>query len=107
MPALSLVEQLGAPAAIAMVLVLFGALYIACLAVDRRRNGTVTRLGRNGRLVTGPWPLMAGAVALAVVNISTLMASVASGSVHGFAWILFAMPGNAIGARLRPSFGLD
>jgi uncharacterized membrane protein YedE/YeeE len=213
LPPLSLVEQLGAPAAIAMVLALFGVLYIACLAVDRRRNGTVARLGWNGRLVTGPWPLIAGAVALALVNIATLMASghpwgitsafalwggkllqsagldvaawtywagnpalgrpvldddttvmdlalmlgalaasglagrfapdprirlgsvaaavlggllmgvgarlatgcnigaffsgVASGSMHGFAWILFAVPGNAVGARLRPNFGLD
>jgi uncharacterized membrane protein YedE/YeeE len=39
-------------------------------------------------------------------NISAFFSGVASGSVHGWLWIAAALPGNYLGARLRPLFGL-
>ncbi len=40
-------------------------------------------------------------------NIGAFFSGVASGSLHGWVWILFAVPGNWLGAQLRPSFGLE
>jgi uncharacterized membrane protein YedE/YeeE len=39
-------------------------------------------------------------------NIGAFFSGVASGSVHGWLWILFAMLGTGIGIWLRPRFGL-
>jgi uncharacterized protein len=39
-------------------------------------------------------------------NIGAFFSGVASGSLHGAIWLVFAVPGNAIGVRLRPWFGL-
>ncbi|MEO5698939.1 MAG: YeeE/YedE family protein [Casimicrobiaceae bacterium] len=40
-------------------------------------------------------------------NIGAFFSGVASTSLHGWLWILMALPGNWIGARLRPRFGLS
>ncbi len=39
-------------------------------------------------------------------NISAFFSGVASGSLHGWLWILAALPGNWLGIRLRPMFSL-
>jgi uncharacterized protein len=39
-------------------------------------------------------------------NISAFFSGVASGSLHGWLWIAAALPGNWLGAKLRPLFGL-
>ena len=39
-------------------------------------------------------------------NISAFFSGVASGSLHGWLWILAALPGNWLGLQLRPAFGL-
>lgn len=39
-------------------------------------------------------------------NISAFFSGVASGSLHGWLWIIAAVPGNLLGLRLRPLFGL-
>lgn len=39
-------------------------------------------------------------------NISAFFSGVASGSLHGWLWILAALPGNWVGLRLRPLFAL-
>ncbi|NQU59850.1 MAG: YeeE/YedE family protein [Rhodospirillales bacterium] len=39
-------------------------------------------------------------------NIGAFFSGVASTSLHGWAWIVFALAGNFIGVRLRPLFGL-
>ena len=39
-------------------------------------------------------------------NIGAFFSGVASTSLHGWLWILCAVPGNILGARLRPLFGL-
>ena len=40
-------------------------------------------------------------------NIGALFSGIASGSAHGWLWLLAALPGAWAGARLRPLFGLD
>jgi uncharacterized membrane protein YedE/YeeE len=39
-------------------------------------------------------------------NIGAFFSGIASGSLHGWLWIVFALPGNWIGVKLRPHFGL-
>jgi hypothetical protein len=71
----SLLSWYGAPGALGISLALFGAIAWISLKVERARNG--------GRLMSaapprprswlrGPWPLLAGALGLAAVNIATL-----------------------------------
>jgi hypothetical protein len=40
-------------------------------------------------------------------NIGAFVGGVASGSLHGWIWLLAAMPGCLLGIRLRPLFGLS
>jgi uncharacterized membrane protein YedE/YeeE len=40
-------------------------------------------------------------------NIGAFVAGVASGSLHGWIWLLAALPGCLLGIRLRPLFGLS
>jgi hypothetical protein len=40
-------------------------------------------------------------------NISAYVAGIASGSLHGWLWILPGLAGNWLGLYLRPLFGLD
>lgn len=40
-------------------------------------------------------------------NIGALFSGIASGSVHGWVWFIFAFIGSAVGIGLRPLFGLD
>ncbi len=47
-----------------------------------------------------------GAVMASGCNISAYVAGIASGSLHGWGWILPALAGNWVGIRLRPIFGL-
>jgi len=72
---IALIEKLGWPAALALHLLLFAAIAVASLAIERRRHGTSEgRLGETGwrRLTRGPWPLAWGAVGLALGNVATL-----------------------------------
>ena len=49
-------------------------------------------MGYGARLATG-------------CNIGAFFSGVASGSLHGVVWLLFALPGCLVGVRLRPVFG--
>lgn len=75
--AVSLIDALGWGPALALNLVLFAAIAGFTVWVERRRHGAVVgdaetpRRGWN-RFLHGPWPLVAGAVALAVGNFATL-----------------------------------
>jgi hypothetical protein len=40
-------------------------------------------------------------------NIGAFFSGVASSSLHGWLWILFALPGNWLGVQMRPWFGLE
>jgi uncharacterized membrane protein YedE/YeeE len=75
-PAVSLVQRYGPVAALAMSLVVFAAIVIATVVVERQRFGelVVSPLPSRGRRwLRGPWPLVAGAVGLALVNLATLL----------------------------------
>ena len=48
-----------------------------------------------------------GAVMASGCNISAYVAGIASGSLHGWLWILPGIAGNWVGLRLRPLFRLD
>ena len=89
--AVSLVESFGPWAALAISLTAFGAIYAGTIIVERRRHGR--RLSapppmRHGlaRVMSGPWPLAAGAVGLALANFATLaLAGRPWGITSGFA----------------------
>jgi uncharacterized membrane protein YedE/YeeE len=71
--AVSLPSILGTWPAIALSLAVLGAVWLASAAVERRRHGVAEPLPwRGGDLLRGPWPLVWGAVALALLNFATL-----------------------------------
>jgi hypothetical protein len=76
----SLADSLGAWPAVALQLALYGALAWLTIVAEKRRHGradTMFRAGPTGgqRWLNGPWPLAAGAVALALLG--TLVLAVA------------------------------
>jgi uncharacterized membrane protein YedE/YeeE len=96
---ISLVSRFGLVAALATSLVLFGGLTLISLAIEKRR-GVSSAQGRrwNDGVVwlRGPWPLVAGALGLAAVNIATL-------TLSGRPWGVtsaFALWGSKIAAAL-------
>jgi len=80
-------ERLGWPAAVATQLAVCAALAIALRGLERRR-GVGARSGAGAapvaaRLLHGPWPLAAGALALAGLNLATLLLA---GHPWGITW---------------------
>ncbi len=76
LPPSSLVS-LGPVAGIVISLAIFGAIAALTVFVEKKRNGGLERAPatpRDGfaRYLRGPWPLVAGAIALALLNFATL-----------------------------------
>jgi uncharacterized protein len=75
----SLVHALGAAPAIAINLLVFAAIAALTVVIEKRRHGRLidqpARAPHASPWLHGPWPLMAGAVALAVLNFATLALS--------------------------------
>ena len=99
---LSLVDALGGAGALAVGLLALVACYAAALALERLRHGAAEPLVADfsrATLLGGPWPLVGGAVALALVNAATLaLAGRPWGITYGFAlW----------GAKLAGLAGVD
>ncbi|MDO9710657.1 YeeE/YedE family protein [Paracraurococcus lichenis] len=74
---ISLVKDWGVGPALALNLVLFGAIAAGTAWLERRRHGALVAARpapRQGlaRFLRGPWPVLAGAVALALLNFATL-----------------------------------
>ena len=73
---ISLSREFGALGAIALQWAVFGAIVLATAVVERRRHGRLEPIFRTAegrsRLLQGPWPLIAGAVLLAGLNLATL-----------------------------------
>ena len=87
---ISLVASMGLVPSLGVSLALFGAVALISWVVERRRHGVakmrsasrlganreigVPRMGTPGRAwMRGPWPLVAGALGLAAVNVATLV----------------------------------
>ncbi|MFH5924058.1 YeeE/YedE family protein [Roseomonas xinghualingensis] len=77
LPPISVVKAWGVVPALAMNLALFALIAGATVVLERRRHGRLVTnqpSSRSGlpRLLRGPWPILAGAVALALLNFMTL-----------------------------------
>jgi hypothetical protein len=75
---ISLIETLGVVPALLLSLALFGAIAAATVVLERRRHGDLkpgnaARAEGWRRFLQGPWPLLWGAVALALANFLTLL----------------------------------
>lgn len=77
--AISMITGAGWPVALAGNLAIFALVWRLVARIERNRHGSVEPIGarvpaqRNWRgLIAGPWPLVAGAVALAALNFATL-----------------------------------
>ena len=97
----SLLGTIGPAGALAVSLLLFAIVYAASAAYERRRHGRWMRAADEdpARWLRGPWPLLAGALGLAAVNIATLvLAGRPWGITSGFAlW----------GSKIVAAFGVD
>lgn len=73
--AYSIIDWLGAPAAVVAVLLGLGAVYGVLLVIETRRVGAVAPLWHGGLsfAMRTAWPLLSGALALAAVNVATLI----------------------------------
>ena len=75
--AVALSASFGALGGIVISLVIFIAVYICAMSWEKYKRGniesTLNVSARSPSLLQGPWPLLAGALALAAVNIATLL----------------------------------
>jgi uncharacterized membrane protein YedE/YeeE len=71
---ISLVATLGWPLALGLDIAVFAAAYAVVARIERKRHGDVAPIAtvNNGSWLRGPWPLLAGALGLAVLNFVTL-----------------------------------
>lgn len=77
LPPTSIVQSLGLFPALAVSLALFATIAAVSVVLERRRHGVLELIASNGeqgigRFFRGPWPLVWGAVALALLNFATL-----------------------------------
>ena len=99
----SLVQDLGLGSALALNWTVLGAIAAITVVVEKRRHGQLvrahTRSAHGSPWLHGPWPLMAGALALVLLNFATL-------ALSGRPWGVtsaFAL----WGAKAAPLFGVD
>jgi uncharacterized membrane protein YedE/YeeE len=97
---ISLVTRFGLTASLAISLAALAAISLASLAIERHRHGhlipSASAPGSGQAWLRGPWPLVAGALSLAGVNILTLMLS---GRPWGVTFA-FALWGSKLAAAL-------
>ncbi|MEY3372127.1 MAG: hypothetical protein RLZZ537_595 [Pseudomonadota bacterium] len=74
LPPASMIDLMGWPAALLLNLSVFALAYFAAARIERRRHGAVEPIANQGNAswLRGPWPLLAGALALALLNFTTL-----------------------------------
>ncbi|QYD72633.1 YeeE/YedE family protein [Paraburkholderia edwinii] len=103
LPAISLVKTLGAAPALILNWAFFALIAAATVVIEKRRHGRLvaahTQPPHTSPWLHGPWPLVAGAIALAVLNFATL-------ALSGRPWGItsaFAL----WGAKAASAFGVD
>jgi uncharacterized membrane protein YedE/YeeE len=104
LPPTSLVKTWGWPTALAVNLAVLGLICWVTVVLEKRRHGRLVRpatstRARGLRILRGPWPLLAGAVALVLLNFATLALSGRPWSITG-AFALW-------GAKALDHFGSD
>lgn len=103
----ALLRPLHADRTTAMNLGLMGGAALAAVLAGRFAPRLRLRAGEAAGSLLGGVLLGVGAVLASGCNISAYVSGIASGSLHGWLWILPGLLGNWIGLRLRPLFGLD
>ena len=100
---ISLVKELGLAPALALNWVVFAAIAAITVFVEKRRHGKLVKAHvqppHKSPWLQGPWPLVAGAIALVVLNFATM-------ALSGRPWGVtsaFAL----WGAKAAPFFGFD
>ncbi len=81
--------------------------FLAAAAQGRLKVRLALRPGPLAAAVVGGLAMGYGARLAYGCNIGAFFSGIASFSLHGWLWILCAIPGNLIGIALRPRFGLD
>jgi uncharacterized membrane protein YedE/YeeE len=100
---ISLLQTLGMTGAIVVSLSVFALIWYGAGVLEQRRHGAINSTDKQSssgnRWLLGPWPLIAGALALAAVNVATLtLAGRPWGVTSGFAlW----------GSKAAAGIGLD
>lgn len=111
--AISLLKEWGLAGALSAQLGAFALIALATVAIERRRHGSLDhgaggRLGGGGRgagragwrrLLQGPWPLLWGAVLLALLNVATL-------GLAGHPWTI-SFGYTLWGAKAATALGVD
>jgi uncharacterized membrane protein YedE/YeeE len=71
---ISLIATFGWPMALLVNIAVFAASYVVVARIERTRHGTLQPIAsvQNGSWLRGPWPLLAGALGLALLNFVTL-----------------------------------
>ncbi|WP_340108817.1 YeeE/YedE family protein [Pikeienuella sp. HZG-20] len=69
----SLIRELGAPWAMAVMAAALSAIALLSAALERRAHGALERGRRTRSVLTGPWSLPLGAAALALVGVGSLV----------------------------------
>jgi uncharacterized membrane protein YedE/YeeE len=69
----TLLASIGLVPAVGSSLLLFGSVAMVSMAVERRRHGALEMSRQPASWLRGPWPLVAGALGLAAINIATLL----------------------------------
>ncbi|MBS7792120.1 YeeE/YedE family protein [Roseococcus sp. SDR] len=90
-----------------MDLGLMAGAFLAAALAGRRADWRIPRPGPVLASLIGGLLLGYGAIIAFGCNISAFLGGILSGSLHGWVWIIPALAGNALGARLRPLFRLD
>lgn len=104
MPGVSMIAKAGISGALVVTALLLGGVALASVAIERRTHGRLMddqRWHTHGRRwwLRGPWPLVLGAVGLALVNIATLVIAGRPWGVTG-AFALW-------GAKIAIALGVD
>lgn len=99
LPPISLPALLGPAGAAGAALAVLASAWLAAVAIERARHGAIAPIGGRGSLAFGPWPLLWGAVGLALLSLATL-------AIAGRPWaITAAFP--LWGSRLIETLGID